>query len=135
MNVISYFLFIITYLLLITTCITIYCLFLLALLICCLLLLALLFVVYSYSHYYFWRAWAAGNHRELWRRSGTAATPMLTLIFLACAYCLHLHDYFLLQGIIENFGGVLGQLPTPMHGKPSMVKIVSDMDKGIFSEV
>jgi hypothetical protein len=60
---------------------------------------------------------------------------MLTLIFLACAYCLHLHDYFLLQGIIENFGGVLGQLPTPMHGKPSMVKIVSDMDKGIFSEV
>ena len=60
---------------------------------------------------------------------------MLTLIFLACAYCLHLHDYFLLQGIIENFGGVLGQLPTPMHGKPSMVKIVSDMDKGIFFEV
>jgi len=53
-------------------------------------------------------------------------------LFFSCRVTL---IFFLLQGIIENFGGVLGQLPTPMHGKPSMVKIVSDMDKGIFSEV
>ena len=40
-----------------------------------------------------------------------------------------------LQGIIEKFGGVLGQLPTPMHGKPSTVKVVGDMEKGIFAEL
>ena len=40
-----------------------------------------------------------------------------------------------LQGIIEAHGGVLGQLPTPMHGKPSIVKVTGDMEKGIFAEV
>jgi anthranilate synthase len=28
-----------------------------------------------------------------------------------------------LQGIVEHFGGTLGQLPTPMHGKPSTVRL------------
>jgi len=40
-----------------------------------------------------------------------------------------------LQGIVEAFEGKLAQLPTPMHGKPSIVKIIGDMERGIFSEV
>ncbi|WP_404382381.1 anthranilate synthase component I [Caenispirillum salinarum] len=28
-----------------------------------------------------------------------------------------------LQGIVEHFGGTLGQLPTPVHGKPSTVRL------------
>ncbi|EKX34633.1 hypothetical protein GUITHDRAFT_80372 [Guillardia theta CCMP2712] len=40
-----------------------------------------------------------------------------------------------LQGIIEHFGGQLGVLPTPVHGKPSEVTIKGDMEEGIFSEL
>ncbi len=29
-----------------------------------------------------------------------------------------------LQGIVEHFGGTLGTLPEPMHGKPSQVKVL-----------
>lgn len=31
-----------------------------------------------------------------------------------------------LQGIVEHFGGELGQLPYPMHGKPSSITLCSD---------
>jgi anthranilate synthase len=34
-----------------------------------------------------------------------------------------------LQGIVEAFGGELGVLPYPMHGKPSMVR---HRGKGVF---
>ncbi|WP_431284753.1 anthranilate synthase component I [Humitalea sp. 24SJ18S-53] len=29
-----------------------------------------------------------------------------------------------LQGIVEHFGGTLGQLPTPVHGKPSTIRVL-----------
>jgi anthranilate synthase len=40
-----------------------------------------------------------------------------------------------LQGIVERYGGELGQLPVPVHGKPSNVLIKGDQQKGIFSEI
>jgi anthranilate synthase len=36
-----------------------------------------------------------------------------------------------LQGIVEAFGGRLGTLPVPYHGKPSLVR-VSDPKSGLF---
>lgn len=36
-----------------------------------------------------------------------------------------------LQGIVEYFGGALGQLDYPMHGKPSTIKVLSN--KGLFA--
>jgi len=40
-----------------------------------------------------------------------------------------------LQGMIEKYGGKLGILPVPMHGKPSVVQIKGDREKGIFSDL
>lgn len=37
-----------------------------------------------------------------------------------------------LQGIVETYGGVLGILPVPVHGKPSKVKFVGSRQGGIF---
>merc|ERR1711865_1101391 len=35
-----------------------------------------------------------------------------------------------LQGLVEHFGGKLGQLPLPMHGKPSRIDIIEKADTG-----
>lgn len=40
-----------------------------------------------------------------------------------------------LQGIVEHFGGVLGQLEVPMHGKPSGVAIEATGRFGLFERV
>ena len=40
-----------------------------------------------------------------------------------------------LQGIVEHFGGVLGQLEVPMHGKPSGVAIEAAGRFGLFERV
>ena len=38
-----------------------------------------------------------------------------------------------LQGIVEHFGGQLGKLQYPMHGKPSPVQLIRSEDKlGVF---
>ncbi|MBL0385875.1 anthranilate synthase component I [Tumebacillus sp. ITR2] len=39
-----------------------------------------------------------------------------------------------LQGIVEHFGGSLGQLPVPRHGKPAQVKLVGEQNEenGMF---
>jgi anthranilate synthase len=40
-----------------------------------------------------------------------------------------------LQGIVEHFGGVLGQLELPMHGKPSVVTVGAADRFGLFERV
>eukprot|EP00286_Rhodomonas_abbreviata_P007146 CAMPEP_0181335660 /NCGR_PEP_ID=MMETSP1101-20121128/26962_1 /TAXON_ID=46948 /ORGANISM="Rhodomonas abbreviata, Strain Caron Lab Isolate" /LENGTH=1086 /DNA_ID=CAMNT_0023445819 /DNA_START=67 /DNA_END=3327 /DNA_ORIENTATION=- len=40
-----------------------------------------------------------------------------------------------LQGMIERYGGKLDILPVPVHGKPSVVQVKGDQDKGIFSDL